>query len=392
MDMHYRSILTGDSPQGSYPLHLLRRTEIPTTAYSDATQRRTRRAEKKDTENKPFYVGSEPMLSSFAEFQHYIAGFKLPPVASTRAPLPDNPHIMARHIKAFAYFTGADMVGICKLPPSTVFTDNEQKERIECNLKYAIILLNVKHRPTVAASYGREWIDDPTSFVTYQKCACQAQTLTGYIRRLGWPSESSIFDKYITMMPRLVIDAGLGEASRTGIALNPFVGSSFKVSAVLTDLPMEIDMPIDFGLQSYCARCRICAEQCPMQAISYGDKEIYNGYETWPLKRENCLTGIHTNKIGNICERCTKICPWNRPDSGPEEFKGWDGDSAYLHRLADARAEELKKNAYRDPQEYTDKWWLPLAESELGAVEAPEFDYATLDKRLAWIEKRNRQD
>ena len=55
-------------------------------------------------------------------------------------------------------------------------------------------------------------------------------------------------------MTPLIIEAGLGEGSRLGIALNPFVGASFKAAAVLTDLPLEVDKPIDFGLQEYCKK------------------------------------------------------------------------------------------------------------------------------------------
>jgi epoxyqueuosine reductase QueG len=184
-------------------------------------------------------------------------------------------------------------------------------------------------------------------------------------------------------MPQLVIESGLGEASRMGIALNPFVGASFKVSAVLTDLPLETDRPIDFGLQDYCTNCKICAEQCPTQAITYGEKEIYNGYETWPLNYRNCVSGIATNNIGNICQRCTKICPWNRPDNRPEDLLDWDGSIELLHASVNRQAERMQQNGYREPEEYTDKWWFPLVEDEKGNLtEGSEFDYKTLDNKI----------
>ena len=398
MDMKYREILTGERALGKYPLHLLKKVAAPTNKYEGEILRRGPEETAFERASSGEYGddiaelcrkfhGREPLLASFATFQAHIATFELPPVCEEKAPIPEDPHVLSRHIKSLAYFAGADMAGICRLPQSALYLRTEAGEDINCDLKYSIILLNVKPAETIRSSYGREWIDDPTSFTVYQRCACQAQVLAGYIRRLGWPAETSIFDKYLTLMPQLVIEAGLGEGSRMGIPLNPFVGSKFKVSAVLTDLPLETDQPIDFGLQDFCASCKICAEQCATQAISHGDKELYNGYETWPLKYRNCITGVLTNKSGNICERCVKVCPWNRPDSRPEDFRDWDGDAGFLHDSVVRQAERLKANGYREPEEYTDKWWFPLSYVDGVLTDSPEFDYAELDRRLELLKK-----
>jgi len=178
-------------------------------------------------------------------------------------------------------------------------------------------------------------------------------------------------------MPQLVIEAGLGEGSRMGIAVNPFVGASFKVSAVLTDLPLETDKPIDFGLQEYCSGCRICAEQCPTQAISYGEKSEHNGYMKWPHNGERCATGVITNKIGNICQRCTKVCPWNRHDSSPECFADWDGDVQFLHDAVNDEAKQRRERRFVEPEELSDKWWFPLVCENGAIIDAPEYKYKT---------------
>ena len=59
-----------------------------------------------------------------------------------------------------------------------------------------------------------------------------------------------------------------------------------------------------------------------MHAVSDRDKEEYNGYETWRQNRNLCHVGVMTNPVGNMCQRCTKMCPWNRPDNRPEDFSG----------------------------------------------------------------------
>jgi hypothetical protein len=44
--------------------------------------------------------------------------------AKQRAPIPEDPAVLSRHIKEVAYFIRADAVGICKLPPYAVYTHN----------------------------------------------------------------------------------------------------------------------------------------------------------------------------------------------------------------------------------------------------------------------------
>ena len=395
MNFEYRDILLNDVQLGPYPLEKLRRVDRPTTEYVGEIKRRSQNdsgmvkaiaseAGSRIRESGLMFFDRDPLCSALSSFQSYISKFSLPDVAINKAPLPDDPRILARHIKSLGYFLGADMIGICTLPDSAIFVEED-----DCNYKYAIVLLNAKKAYITRQSYGREWIDDPCSFQSYQRCAGQAQVMTSYLRRLGWRTDSSIVNKYPTLMPQLVIESGLGEESRTGIALNPFVGASFKVSAVLTDLPLECDRPIDFGLQEYCSNCQICAEQCPMQAISYGEKEEHNGYMKWKHDAVRCATGTVTNKIGNICQRCTKVCPWNRRDSSPECFADWDGDVRSLHDSVKQQAASRWENNFVEPEEQREKWWFPLIRDGDSIVEAPEFDYATHFRRM---EKLRRPD
>jgi len=388
MDFQYRDILLNDEQLGPYPLEKLRRVEKPTTEYVGEIKRRSRRengmakalaseAGQRIQESGMMFFDRDPLCSSLSSFQSYLAKFPLPEVAAAKAPLPDDSRVLARHIKSLGYFLGADMIGICRLPESAVFA-----EEGDCNYPYAIVLLNAKKAYITRQSYGREWIDDPCSFQSYQRCACQAQVMTSYLRRLGWNADPSIVNKYPTLMPQLVIEAGLGEESRLGIALNPFVGASFKVSAVLTDLPLEVDKPIDFGLQEYCSGCKICAEQCPTQAISYGGKEEHNGYLKWPHNGLRCATGVITNKIGNICQRCTKTCPWNRRDGLPEHFADWDGSIQALHDSANRQASHRCENSFVEQEEHKEKWWFPLVREGDKIVEAPEFSYEEHYKRM----------
>ena len=386
MDFKYRDILLNDQQLGPYPLEKLKRVDKPTAGYvgeisqrsmADSAMAKVMESElgKRVRAEGVMFYDRDPLCSSLSSLQNYIAKFQLPDVAETRAPLPEDPSILSRHIKALGYFLGADMVGICKLPKSVIYLEAWDKYGQDSLYENAVVLVNVKKLYVTRQSYGREWIDDPCSFQVYQLCGCQALNMTSYLRRLGWRSEASIVGKYSTLMPQLVIEAGLGEESRLGIPLNPFVGAGFKASAVLTDLPLEPDMPIDFGLQDYCAECRICAEQCVMQAISYGDKVEYNGYMRWNTDGSKCAAGTLTNKVGNICQRCTKVCPWNRRDSNPEAFIDWDGSIEALHASVRRQAELRRENNFIEPEERREKWWFPFVRTGDGIVEGKEYEY-----------------
>jgi NAD-dependent dihydropyrimidine dehydrogenase PreA subunit len=262
------------------------------------------------------------------------------------------------------YFLGADMVGIGPLSQSAVYSHNMKGRELEAPYKYAIVLLCRKYEPTWNAANGWEEIVDPASFQAYQRLLMQTETMANYLRRLGFEAEASNMNRYVTLMPQIVLDAGLGEVSRMGIILNPFLGANFKSATVLTNLELETDGYIDFGLQDYCSKCTVCAQQCPSGAIARGPKTLYNGYYTWKMDSKACSDFDVLNKEGCVCGRCTKVCPWHVPFAEPGDFADWDGSIEWLHKQADEQKARLVAENYVHPTEATDKWWFQLDEQD----------------------------
>ena len=110
-----------------------------------------------------------------------------------------------------------------------------------------------------------------------------------HLRDLGFPARPQTNrDSDLLHIP-LILQAGLGELSRIGeLVLNPFVGPRFKSVVLSTDIPLEVDKPIDFGLQTFCENCFKCARECPCDAIPLGGKVMFNGYEMWKPDVERC--------------------------------------------------------------------------------------------------------
>lgn len=382
--LKYRDILYNDEQIGPYPVHLLKRVDRPTNKIVGPIERRDARetvwgksargdyGEIIQQEFKRMTV-RYPIGAALVDIQNHITTIRRRriKVAPAKAPIPSDPHVLSRHFKCLGYFLGADIMAIARLPQSALYTHKADGEPVDLSYKYAIVFVNRKSEPTFRASNGWETIVDGISMQAYYRLAVQTEVMANYIRRLGWEAEPSNKNNYATLMPQILLEAGIGEVSRMGIVLNPFFGSNFKGACVLTNIELEVDRPIDFGLQEYCSQCTICADQCPSGAISKTKQVLYNGYYTWKLNADACAAFDILNKEGCVCGRCTKVCPWHRPELEARDLWNWDGSIEELHRGVNEYRRKLEGNNFVDPMEITHKWWFDLDERLDGTLEIP---------------------
>jgi reductive dehalogenase len=302
-----------------------------------------------------------PLSAAQNDMVNHITTVETTPASDVVAPISRDPKLLTNHVKSLASFLKVDQVGIGRVPAWAYYSHDKQGQAIEPRFQTAIVMVMGKHGKTLRASTGSDWIGDPISFQAYQHLALVSETMANYIRRLGWEASPqygpSFVDRYDVLMPPLLLAAGLGELCRIGIILNPALGPSFKAAAVLTTMPLQYDSPIDFGLQRFCQHCGICAENCPSQAISFGDKVVYNGYETWKIDTRRCASFNFTNKNGTMCNRCVKSCPWSYPQTWPHNLvRGLVTRSQLARRIAIKGAEVLDTG-----QGHTDeKWWFDV--------------------------------
>jgi len=277
------------------------------------------------------------------------------------APVPDDPEILTNHVKAAGYFLKADLMAACHVPEKAYYSHDKFGNEIEPKYKNAIIIAMGKEKKAVRASTGSDWLGDPISFQAYQHVGMVAETLANYIRRLGWDAVPnygpSFVNKYQVQLPRLLLEAGIGEVSRIGIILNPYLGVSYKAAAILTDMPIVPDKPIDFGLQNFCQHCKICAENCPSRAISFDDKVMYNGYETWKLNTRRCASFNFTNKRGTMCNTCVKSCPWSNPTTWEHNLVRRLAMGSQLAQRIAIQGAKWQKTGEGHPEE---KWWFDM--------------------------------
>jgi len=387
-----------------YPVHALRRVDRPTTRIIDTEIKRVDERSGGFYQAKigafgPFlakeyerFVSKHPLsgaLDTMTGFLGQLVDFEprlavrdghtawgatswspMPEKSRRRAPGTEDPMRMARHIKETAYFLRADLVGICELPPYAVFSNrNFDGFSVELDHKYAIAILVDQDWPTAEAFNGNDWISNSMSLLSYSHTAFLSCILADYIRRLGYNARAHHAMNYQVLVPPLLLWAGLGEMCRIGdIVLNPFLGPRFKAAVVTTDLPMEVDQPIDFGLQDFCNKCGKCARECPSGAISSSAKIMYNGYEKWPNDIEKCTAMRVGNQTGAGCGKCIKVCPWNKPFTPFHRMIGWSMRNLPFMRRFAVWGDDFMGYGKKDDAQ---KWWLDLEHID-GEYQIPE--------------------
>ncbi len=224
---------------------------------------------------------------------------------------------MTRQIKTLTRHLGAIEVGIAPLNQRYVYSHVGRGPEIwgsEIHLphKYVICFTvemgyeNVEQAPKLP-------ITEETA-KGYLDASVISNNLAHFIRDLGFPARAHISgSNYQLMLPATAYDAGLGELGRHGYLIVPKLGSRIRLGAVTTDLPLDIDRPINFGVQDFCDRCKRCATNCPSASIPMGEPEEVRGVEKWPIEVESCM--IYWRGIGTDCGLCMKVCPFSHPSS-----------------------------------------------------------------------------
>ncbi len=359
---------------GPYPLEKMRRVDTPTTLIiEDEIKRVPRRADGFERARHGDY-GEQQKRRREATGGARKAGAKSPlqgalgaellatlprhdgQVAEARAPVPDDPAALTKNIKSLGYFLDADQIGICEAKPWVWYSHQSDGTPVEPYHRFAIVILIDQGYETLEASSGDDWMSGSQSTRAYLRGAEVGNVIAGYIRNLGFSARChSAVESDVQHLP-LILLAGLGEMSRIGeVIINPFLGPRFKSTVVTTDMPLAIDKPIDFGLQNFCESCSKCARECPVSAIPFGPKVMYNGYETWKPDVQNCTSFRVSNPKGMGCGRCLKMCPWNKVDFPLHKLGRWLAIKwRWTHRLL-VWLDDWLGYGNRNPVK---KWWF----------------------------------
>jgi reductive dehalogenase len=365
---------------GPYPMETVKRIEEPTTLIDGDNIPRTPKRHDMFMRAAMGDLGAKAQkeLDGFRMITKNPFGHAMIPVlggmvplqygqeSSTVDPSTNDPKANAEAVKAALYYLGADMVGICEVPDYAWYSHDVDGSEINPYHKYAISILIDQGYETMEGGSGDDWISGAQSMRAYSRAQLLGGIVGNHIRNLGYSARGhSVIDQDVLHIP-LILNSGLGELSRIGeLVLNPFVGPRFKSGIITTDMPLAVDMPIDFGLQDFCTKCTKCARECPVAAIPFGDKIMFNGYEMWKPDVEKCARYRITNAAGSMCGRCMKTCPYNLEGVLKEKPFLWAARNLPFTRKAIAELDDKVGNGKINPLK---KWWWDLDSNENGDV------------------------
>jgi len=230
----------------------------------------------------------------------------LPYAEVAEQPLQQSAEEWTRQLAEFAGGLDMELFGIARFRPEWTF------EGVELDHEW-VVMIGVAHdyeqirrapRPEAGAEVVRQ----------YGRAGKAAREITNWIRERGWdamPQAGPMAGELLLIPPALA--CGFGELGKHGSIINREYGSSFRLAAVLTRVPLVPTPAEHYGVDDVCGRCEVCSNACPPDAI-LPDKVPVRGVEKWYVDFDKCV--LYFNETFG-CGICIAVCPWSIPGRGP---------------------------------------------------------------------------
>lgn len=229
----------------------------------------------------------------------------------------DIPKGFSNNIKEIAKYYGATDVGIVKLDEYSYYSHHgglniglgidNYNEKIVPKYKTGIIFtvkmdLDMMNR----APNFEELL---TTEQAYLRVAEICARLALYLKSIGYDAFANNSEIYLGPLVPLAYDAGLGEIGMSNHLITLEHGDNVRLGAVFTNIELDIDKPIDFGLEDFCKSCALCLINCPSHSITH-HKRVVNGRGFYKFDENSCFD-LWT-KTGTDCGVCIQSCPFTQ--------------------------------------------------------------------------------
>ncbi|TSA13057.1 MAG: 4Fe-4S dicluster domain-containing protein [Betaproteobacteria bacterium] len=210
----------------------------------------------------------------------------------------------------------AELVGVARVDPAWTYAGQTADHPYLIVLGIAMDHARLSRVPSSA--------EDPEGQLEvcdqYNRGARAANWLALWIRRQGYRSRAHCgpWVGSLNLVPA-ALACGFGELGKHGSIINRQFGSSFRLAAVETDMPLVPDAGDYFGADDFCTRCQVCADACPPEAI-FRHKQLVRGDTKWFVDFDKCIP--YFNETYG-CGICIAVCPWSTPGRAPTLAERW---------------------------------------------------------------------
>jgi epoxyqueuosine reductase len=207
-------------------------------------------------------------------------------------------------LEGYARRTGVDDIGYARLAGKLVF---QRKAVLHEN---AIVLTMEMDKEKIDTSPSE------SSFIevheTYHHLGRAANQIAAWLRKRSYSAQAGHPLMGLALYPPLAQQAGLGWRGLHGLLITPRFGPRVRLAAVFTsieNLPFCQENTHQW-IEEYCSLCKLCARECPPQAILDQPAAHDNGLVTCTLN-EKCFP-YFMDQYG--CSICIRVCPFQMQD------------------------------------------------------------------------------
>jgi len=243
-------------------------------------------------------------IAKAREARAKILDIEIPPVSSE--PLDQSAEAWTSDLRAFVATLDMELFGITSLKEEWLFERHNLSQKWIIMIGVAHDYDQIKHAPEDLA--GAEVVRQ------YGRGTKAAKDIAAWIRERGRdavPHGGPMAGSLLLIPP--AIECGFGELGKHGSIINREFGSSFRLACVLTDIPLVATEKETYGVDDFCSRCQVCANECPPEAI-LPEKNWVRGEQKWYVDFDKCIPFFNEN-YG--CAICIAVCPWSTPGRGP---------------------------------------------------------------------------
>ena len=252
-----------------------------------------------------FYTqnADDPAIIKSREDRAKILAVEVPPVSGE--PLQQSAEDWTQDLTAHVETLDMELFGITALNPDWTFEGVDLPQKWVIMIGIAHDYEQIKTAPEMTA--GAEVVRQ------YGRGSKAAKDIATWIRQRGWdatPQGGPMAGPLLLIPP--AIECGFGELGKHGSIINKDYGSSFRLAAVLTDIPLIPTPRASYDVDDFCSRCQVCANACPPEAIM-PEKVLVRGKLKWYVDFDKCIPFFNENAG---CAICIAVCPWSIPGRG----------------------------------------------------------------------------